>query len=116
VSLFHNSSCCGNTAGTTQRRSNGGGAVSEVLAALANRATDICAPAAQSTVIVIPRNTNVPLELAGTEGVSSGTPLTLVKYDPETYTAVFTFAGVTGALQTIVLDARCLCGIICVSG
>jgi hypothetical protein len=119
MSLF-NGSCCGNTAGTTQRRSNGDGAVGEILSSFVNRGVDFCrVGAVQPVVRLIPKGHNVPLNLeGGTTADSIGTLFTLVSYDAFTHTAIFTYdAGAPGApvIRQVALDVRSLAGIICVT-
>ncbi|MQR96731.1 hypothetical protein [Fictibacillus phosphorivorans] len=52
----------------------------------------------------------------GALGVSPGqaTDFTVVSFDPETCCAVFSFRQTGNETRTIVLDCRCICGIICV--
>ncbi|MBH0170572.1 hypothetical protein [Fictibacillus sp. 18YEL24] len=119
MSLFNNGSCCGNgnTAGTT--KSKCGGCVCELLNQLANaRMTgNFCTMGQQQVVQLILKGASDPL------GVAPGqaTDFTVVSFDPETCCAVFSFRqGGPGApsggneTRTIVLDCRCICGIICV--
>ncbi|MED1862811.1 hypothetical protein P4V41_05045 [Fictibacillus nanhaiensis] len=127
MSLF-NGSCCGHAAGTTHKKSKCGGAVCEMLEKLARRANnfDFCngtqAIARRPEVRVISRGDARPLALSATDADGGlGTILQLIDFDAETGYALFGYVAAGTALPgitptaTILLDCRCLCGIICVT-
>jgi hypothetical protein len=118
LSLFNNGSCCGNnTAGTTQTKTKCGGCVCELLNQLANARNngDFCTlaqtMAQPQAFLIIVKGSNEPL------GVSPGQPdeFTLLSFDPETCCAIFaTVPQGMQTPQTVVLDCRCICGLVCV--
>ncbi|MCM3719139.1 hypothetical protein [Fictibacillus phosphorivorans] len=109
MSLFTNS-CCGSEQAGGHKLSG----VSELLNQLANANNNLCSLGQQSRVLLVNRGTNTPVDLLGT---TTPTEFTLVRFDPKTYTAVFTYADVdgTGAAinRTYVTDSRCICGVVC---
>ena len=112
MSLFNNGSCCGNgnTAGTT--KSKCGGCVCELLNQLANARMNgnFCSMGQQQVVQLVLKGAQEPLSVAP----GQATDFTVVSFDPETCCAVFSFRQTGNETRTIVLDCRCICGIICV--
>jgi hypothetical protein len=67
----------------------------------------------QPTVRLVPRGTELPLNL---NGVVTGTIFTVVKYEHDSSCVALTFEQTPGdptSLRTIIYDCRCLCGVIC---
>ena len=112
MSLFNNGSCCGNgnTAGTT--KSKCGGCVCELLNQLANARMNgnFCTMGQPQVVQLVLKGADEPLSVA----YNGVTDFTVVSFDPETCCAVFSFRQTEYETRTIVLDCRCICGIICV--
>ncbi|MBY6036302.1 hypothetical protein KUV80_06545 [Fictibacillus nanhaiensis] len=111
-SLFNHGSCCGNTHGKKELKCKG--CVCELLNDLVNTA-DLCRLGEPTLIRVIPKGADEPLDVNGSD---YGTEFTLVRFDPETCCVVLSYyTGVrpSGYTQTVVLDCRCLCGVICVN-
>lgn len=112
LSLLNNGSCCGNNG--TARRSNG--VVADLLDQLANGACgNYCMMTQQPVIRVILKGTEEPLDVNANE---FGTDFTLVRYDAETYATVLGYTiGVApnAVTRTVVLDSRCICGVICLT-
>jgi hypothetical protein len=113
-SLFNNGSCCGNTAGTFEK-SKCNSCVCELLNNLANAGSgDFCRLGQPTLIRVIPKGSEEPLDVNASE---FGTDFTLVRFDPKTCCVILSYTeGIApnGITRTIVLDCRCICGIVCI--
>ena len=110
MSLFNNGSCCGNNAGATKSKS--GGCVCELLKQLANARMNgnFCSMGQPQVVQLILKGASLPQGVAADQS----TDFTVVSYDAESHCAVFSYLQTATETRTIVLDCRCICGIICV--
>ncbi|WP_130295872.1 hypothetical protein [Fictibacillus sp. BK138] len=72
---------------------------------------NFCTMGQQQVVQLVPKGSSETLRVTG--GGGPGTDFTLVSFDPETCCAVFSFRS-GSETRTMVIDCRCLCGIICI--
>jgi hypothetical protein len=118
MSSLFNDSCCGGNKGTAGA-AKCKGCVCQTLNQLANRDMgDICAVGRPQRVLIINKGTGEPLFLMGS---TEPTEFTLVRFDPETCCAIFTYE-VPDATEpdardtlTYVTDCRSIAGIVCVN-
>lgn len=113
-SLFHDG-CCGQTgaAGKTKCK----GCVCQVLNQLANQNMgDICRVGRPQRVLLVNKGTDEPLFLNGS---TQPTEFTLVRFDPETCCAIFTYEVPDATepdatdVRTFITDCRSLAGVVC---
>ncbi|MFC0189099.1 hypothetical protein ACFFJY_12425 [Fictibacillus aquaticus] len=119
MSLFHNNgSCCGNTAGTSHKKSTS--CVCELLKALADAQSNPCRMGARQQVRLVLKGSSAPLNVNNVAEFL-GTVFTLVSFDPATGCVVLTFEEQNlvappppSFTRTIVLDCKCICAVICI--
>jgi hypothetical protein len=115
MSSLFNDSCCDSTKGAQTTKCKG--CVCQTLNQLANRNMgDICSMGRPQRVLIVNKGTDEPLFLNGS---TNPTEFTLVRFDPESCCAVFTFEVPDAtqpdarATRTFVTDCRSIAGIIC---